>query len=132
MRALLYITIIILRFLFFDNRLIDKSEYDLSHLSPKFVKVETIAIQTETFVKFQNLENSKFEYRYRLFISKLDKNAYQSNIDFFKNWLYEEEDYDSFLENKTNYWNEWKVLFETDERITKITNLQPSTIILYL
>lgn len=108
------------------NRIIKKEDYDLSNIFPKFMKAETMPSSNESFLKFQILQNYTFEYNYRLFISQLDKNAYQLKMDFYKNWLYEDEDYDSFLENNNNLWKNWYVYRETNERIIKLSNLLPS------
>ncbi len=110
------------------NRLIKKEDSDLSNVSPKFIKVETMPSQTETFLKFNILDKYPFEYKYRLFIGELDRARYQSNLNLFKNWLYEDEDYDLFLENDNTLWKKWDIFLETNERIIKITNLSPSKI----
>jgi hypothetical protein len=122
----LLLIFIIYREYFILTRLIKKEEYDLSNISPKFLKVETLPSPTETFLKFHIPHDYRFEYKYRLFISELDKVIYKSNINFFKNWLYEDEHYDSFLENDNTLWKNWKMTLETNERIIKITNLSPS------
>lgn len=110
------------------NRLIKKEDFDLSNVSPKFIKVETSPTPTETFLKFEILENYPFEYKYRLFVSELDKAQNKLNLNFFKNWLYEDEDYDLLLESNNSLWKNWNMTHETNERIMKITNLSPSKI----
>jgi len=108
------------------SRLIVESEYDLSSFYPKFEKVETLPNPKQTIIKFQPLLNYTFENKYRLFISELNKIQYHSNLTYFRNWLWEDELYDSFLEKDDKIWNSWINIRETNERILNISNLNAS------
>lgn len=112
-------------------RLINSTEYNLSNIQPKFAKVETNPSPTEAFVKFQILENYGYQIKYKLFISEIDKAAFYANTSYFRNWVIDEEAYDSALENDQNIWKTWTEYIETSQRIIKITNLNPSKILIF-
>jgi hypothetical protein len=109
-----------------NNRRLNTTVLDISSISPKFIKVNTPPTHNETFIIFQILDNYKSSYEYKLFISVLDKNIYLKDTNYYKNWLFSNEDYDNFLENRENIWKEWSLKIVTNQRIIKLSDLNQS------
>lgn len=123
---LIILTISIINLKRTSTRTLNKTLLNLNEISPIFIKVETSPTPNETLIKFQILENYKSSYSYRLYISELNKETYLSDTNKYKNWLYTNEDYDSFLENENDKWNSWAIKLETNQRIIKLSDLKES------
>lgn len=109
-----------------STKLIDPNDFNLSAIFPMFIKIEINPLQKDAFIKFQTLDNYKFQYSYKLYISELDTTIYYSNTTYFKNWQFTEENYDSFFQTDQSLWKNWVEFLTTNERITKISNLNES------
>ena len=67
--------------LFLCRKKVDSA--DLGTIVPIFEKIETEPTNTFTYVKFQVMENYNYEINYNLYLSEMNLDEWNKNMNFF-------------------------------------------------
>jgi hypothetical protein len=128
MSIFLFLIILFIHYHYYEARILS-NQLDILTITPTFEKVETKTTSDSAFIKFQIIDNYIHEISYQLYISEFDLTINPGqNLDFFRNWEYNNDDFLNFYDINNSVWKSWVVAFSGKKRIVKLTNLKSNSL----
>lgn len=104
-------------------------DFNITTYVPKFEELSINPGERTIWMRFEhNPDTMRFPIQYLIEYSEVIKDKIKSDMNFFRNWEYTEEDIQNYIytANATEYWKDWRLFRRTDnvirERFISISN----------
>ncbi len=104
-------------------------DFNITSYIPKFEELSINAAERTIMLKLEhNPDIMRFPIQYIIEYSEVIKDKIKSDLNFYRNWEYTDEEIQSYIynANATEYWKDWRLFKRADpvirERVITITN----------